>query len=100
VLDKCENPKCLAVFRRLGDGKLFRVPRVGTLSGPSGAVKKFVAMEHFWLCSNCDGTMTMAINRHGKVGVIPLPSARGSAAQGMIFRGTMPSAPSSEAPIG
>jgi hypothetical protein len=80
VLEKCANPKCSAVFRNLGDGKLFRVPRVGTISDSSGVVKKSVTMEHFWLCTKCAETMTLGIDRHRKVKVIPLRSARGAAA--------------------
>lgn len=70
MLEKCANPKCLAVFRSLGDGKLFRVPRVGTISGSSGAAKKTVTMEHFWLCTKCAETMTLGIDCHRKVKVI------------------------------
>jgi hypothetical protein len=80
VLEKCANPKCSAVFRHLGDGMLFRVPRVETKSGSSGATKKTVTMEHFWLCAKCAETMTLGIDRHRKVKVIPLRSARGAAA--------------------
>jgi hypothetical protein len=80
VLAKCANPKCVAVFRHLSDGKLFHVPRVGTISGPSSVGKKLVAMEHFWLCSKCAETMTLGIDRHGKLEMILLSSARGAAA--------------------
>ena len=80
MLEKCANPKCSAVFRKIGDGKLFRVPRVGTEPGPSGRAKKTVTMEHFWLCSKCAETMTLGIDRHRNVKVIPLRSARGAAA--------------------
>ena len=74
MLAKCANPKCVSVFRHLGDGQLFHVPRVGTTSGPSGVFKKMCAIEHFWLCSKCAGIMTLEIDRHGKVEMIPLPS--------------------------
>jgi hypothetical protein len=80
VLDKCANSKCSGVFRHLGDGKLFHVPRVGMKSVPSGAPKRTVVMEHFWLCSKCVESMTLGINRDGEVEMIPLHSARGSAA--------------------
>jgi hypothetical protein len=80
VLDKCANSKCSAVFRHLGDGKLFHVPRVEMKSGVAGVPGSTVAIEHFWLCSKCAEIMTLEINRDGKAEVISLPSARGSAA--------------------
>jgi hypothetical protein len=49
-------------------------------SGVFGVPSGTVAMEHFWLCSKCAEIMTLRIDRDGKVGVISLPSARGSAA--------------------
>jgi hypothetical protein len=79
VLEKCANPKCSAVLGHLGDGMLFRVPRVPKL-GPSGAAKEMVLMEHVWLCSECTETMTLGIDRHRKVKVIPLPSTRAAVA--------------------
>jgi hypothetical protein len=79
VFEKCVNLKCSAVLRHLGDGMLFRVPRVPK-PGPSGAAKETVVMEKFWLCSECNETMTLGIDRHRKVNVIPLSSARAAAA--------------------
>jgi hypothetical protein len=81
MLEKCANTECLAAFRRQGEGMLFRVPRAGTTtSGQSSARKKLVAMEHFWLCSECAETMTLGIDRQRKVSVIPLSRARNSVA--------------------
>jgi hypothetical protein len=80
MLDKCANPKCLAVFRCLADGKLSHVPRARTISSPSGVVKKFVAIEHFWLCNECAETMTLEIDRRKRVNVIPVLSVNGAAA--------------------
>jgi hypothetical protein len=68
------------MFRHLGEGKLFRVPRFDMESDSSGVPKKTVAMEHFWLCSKCAETMTLAIDRHRKVWVIPMSSDRDAAA--------------------
>jgi len=80
MLEKCANTKCLAVFRRQGEGMLFRVPRAGTTSGQSSVGMKLVAMEHFWLCRECAETMTLGIDRQRKVRVIPLSLARNSVA--------------------
>ncbi len=71
MLAKCANPKCTAAFRHLSNGKLFRVPRVGT--------EKLSAMEHFWLCGECAETMTLGIDRDQKVNVIPVLTARAAA---------------------
>lgn len=79
MLEKCANTKCPAVLRHRGDGMLFRVSRV-VKPGPSGAAKRAVVMEHFWLCSECTEAMTLGIDRQRKVRVIPLPSARNPAA--------------------
>ena len=80
MLEKCANTKCLTVFRRQGDGMLYRVPRAAATSGQTGGGKKLVAMEHFWLCSECAETMTLGIDRQRKVSVIPLSRARNSVA--------------------
>ena len=80
---KCANPTCSAVFGNQGDGMLLRVPRIGKECYPSGAAKKTVAIEHFWLCCECAETMTLGLsrNRHTKVKVtvVPLFSVRDAA---------------------
>jgi hypothetical protein len=80
VLEKCANTTCLTVFRRQDDGMLFRVPRAGSTSGHTGAERKLVAMEHFWLCNECAETMTLGIDRQRNVRVIPLSPTRNAAA--------------------
>ena len=80
MLAKCANPECVAVFRHLGDGKLSHLPRVKTTSGSSGVPKKMVAIEHFWLCSKCAESMTLGVDRHGKIEMVLLPSACDAAA--------------------
>jgi hypothetical protein len=80
MLEKCANTKCLAAFRRQGDGMLFRVPRAGNTSGQLSVGKKLVAMEHFWLCSECAETMTLRIDRERRVRVIPLSPVRDAVA--------------------
>lgn len=63
MLAKCANPKCSAVFRYFGSGKLFRSP-AGTAAIGS------TLLEHFWLCPECVNTMTLAVERTGKVVVM------------------------------
>jgi hypothetical protein len=59
---------------------LFRVPRAGATSGRTAVGKKLVAMEHFWLCSECAETMTLGIDRQRKIRVIPLSPVRDAVA--------------------
>jgi hypothetical protein len=69
VQEKCANPQCQAEFCYLGDGMLLRVPR---LMKKSGSPKKTIAIERFWLCSECAETMTLEIDRRRTVKVIPV----------------------------
>lgn len=64
MLAKCANPKCSAVFRYFGTGKLFRSP-AGSSQGASGSL-----LEHFWLCPECVNTMTLAVEGNGRVVVM------------------------------
>jgi hypothetical protein len=84
VLEKCASLTCSAVFRHQGDGMLLRVPRVGTKSSLSGAAKKKVSIERFWLCSECAETMTLKFDRccyrKVRVNVIPLSPVSDAAA--------------------
>ena len=80
MLEKCANTKCSTVFRRPGDGMLYRVPIAGATSGETSGGKKMVAMEHFWLCKDCAETMTLGINRQRKVSMIPLSPVRNAVA--------------------
>ncbi len=83
MLEKCANLTCSAVSSHQGDGMLLRVKRTGKDCCPSGAAKKTVALEHFWLCSECAETMTLGFsrNRYKKVivTVVPLSSLRDAA---------------------
>jgi hypothetical protein len=64
MVAKCANPKCSAVFRYLGAGKLFRLP-TGAARRECGSV-----LEHFWLCAECVNTMTLAVESSGRVVVM------------------------------
>ena len=65
MLAKCANPDCSEVFRYLGSGKLYR-----THSQPERQANAS-PLEHFWLCANCVKDMTVAVERGGRVIVIP-----------------------------
>ncbi len=64
MLAKCANPKCSAVFRYFGSGKLFRTP-IGPAHGANVS-----ALEHFWLCPECVNTMTLAVESTGRIVVM------------------------------
>jgi hypothetical protein len=64
MLAKCANPECSEVFRYLASGKLFRMPS----RSPDGTAA--TGLEHFWLCPVCARTMTVAVERSGRVVVI------------------------------
>lgn len=70
MLNKCANPDCSAVLRRLGDGRLFafdlRVPgRRVAGSRPAGR-----SYQYHWLCNECCKTVTLS-SRSGEVAIVP-----------------------------
>jgi hypothetical protein len=83
VLEKCANLTCSAVSSHQGDGMHLSVPRRRKECCPSGTAKKMVAIEYFWLCSECAESMTLGFSRNRytkvKVTVVPLSSARDAA---------------------
>ena len=74
MVSKCTNPECSAVFRYLGEGRLFRFelerpePRTG---GEKKIVRK---VEFFWLCAKCAAKNTLALEAQCRVALTPLPS--------------------------
>src|ERR1700730_11144784 len=62
MLDKCSNPSCTNPFRRLTDGKLFRLE-----SDPAARSSRPAPAEYFWLCSTCSTTMTVRLSDDGMV---------------------------------
>ncbi|HYH01053.1 MAG TPA: hypothetical protein VD837_18150 [Terriglobales bacterium] len=72
MLAKCANPECSVVFRYVGAGKLFRMPSQHCNAGATGCKNGHApeTMQHFWLCSDCARTMTVAVERSGRVVVM------------------------------
>lgn len=75
MLSKCANPTCKARFRSLREGKLFHfdvssAERSTTLRIVGGK-KSPQKVEHYWLCADCSGMMTLAQSRSG-ITVVPL----------------------------
>ncbi len=69
MLAKCANPGCLANFRYLHEGKVFRLergdPRVGAPESHPRPV------EYFWLCEHCSGSLKLVYER-GYIAVHPI----------------------------
>ena len=69
MLSKCVNRECLATFRYLHEGKLFKLecndPRFKTFGA------KPANSEYFWLCSACADHMTVVF-QNGEITVRPL----------------------------
>jgi hypothetical protein len=72
MLAKCANPECSVVFRSQGSGKLFRMPSQYSCARAdhSSAPPMAEPMQHFWLCSDCARSMTLAVERNGRVVVM------------------------------
>ena len=65
MLAKCANPICGAPFLYLNQGRIFNVPAYGPGTQSCAWPQR---MEHFWLCSSCLLTLTLAL-QNGKVEV-------------------------------
>ncbi|HXM61943.1 MAG TPA: hypothetical protein VN950_13890 [Terriglobales bacterium] len=68
MVAKCSNPSCSARFRRLKEGKLFRLETDPLLKPTSVKVK-----EYFWLCRDCSLIMTLRLGEDAKVSQVLLP---------------------------
>ena len=71
MLSKCANPLCPNEFHYFGEGKVFEIPRDRLTSIASGHDKKRTRTEHYWLCSNCFATLTIAMDSAHNIIVIP-----------------------------
>jgi hypothetical protein len=70
MLAKCTSPWCLASFRRLDEGKLFRLEAEQTLRS-----SKAKAAEYFWLCKDCSAAKTLHLAQDGRVMATALPES-------------------------
>jgi len=68
MLAKCSNPSCVALFRYLNKGTLFRLE-----PEPPVPSDKFRRTQYFWLCDGCSATMTLALAEDQKVVAVPIP---------------------------
>jgi hypothetical protein len=67
MLAKCSNPPCSAPFRRLQDGRLFRLE-----SDQAPGWSQSNRVEYFWLCHGCSSTMTLRLRADGTVTTVRL----------------------------
>ncbi len=66
MVSKCANPSCSAVFRRMGEGRLFRIEFQASLPEnapfePGQQARR--RTEYFWLCAQCAALMTIKVER-------------------------------------
>jgi len=77
MLDKCANPDCSAVFRRLGTGRLFVAD---PQARPNRAAERQSArpphgLRYHWLCANCSKTLTVLCEAGSTATVVPKTQA-------------------------
>ena len=87
MLYKCANKTCNTPFRRLREGKLFKV-ETEYFDGRGSAVfrraKAVRRVEHYWLCDSCFPFVTLSFDRGQGVITVPLPDGRGKKTVQMI----------------
>lgn len=78
MVSKCANPTCSNVFHYFGQGTVFEIRfNAASQQPPSNAEgKSRNVVEHFWLCSACSSTLTLATDPERKVLVIPRRRAK------------------------
>ena len=74
MLSKCANPFCSNEFHYFGEGKVFEIRRERLSSASHGSHgKKRKRIEHYWLCSHCSTTLTIAMDSAHNILVISRP---------------------------
>jgi len=74
MLSKCANPFCPNEFRYFGEGKVFEIRRDRLSTTAPGHGKARARTEHYWLCSNCSSTLTLAVDSSHNIVVIRRPA--------------------------
>ncbi len=70
MLTKCAAPSCSAPFRRLNEGRLFRLELdLSCALSPEeeGSAKE----EYYWLCADCSQSLRLYLDARGRVVVVP-----------------------------
>lgn len=81
MLHKCANPSCQRPFRNLMLGRLFQVETghlLPTEQRALGSRRKHSerSVEHFWLCDECSGLLTLIYNQGYGIELVPFANAR------------------------
>jgi hypothetical protein len=77
MLHKCANPNCANPFRKLSEGKLFLV-ETENFSASRSILRRWDEgiqhrIEHFWLCTQCASSLTLAFEKGKGLRTVPLP---------------------------
>ena len=78
MLHKCANPDCASPFRRLSEGKLFLLQTEDGQAAEDDRndfSRQPHRIEHFWLCNQCAGVLTLSFQRGRGMVTVPLPEA-------------------------
>ena len=76
MLEKCANPACRAIFRRLRDGRVFVTEVEADYRSGAGETRR---RQYFWLCNSCCRTMTIVAEKGKRAQVVPLPMTEAAA---------------------
>lgn len=83
MLKKCANPICPNPFRRLNQGKLFRVEREPSaavmprpLAAPVRRTRLPRRVEYYWLCDQCSPILTLIFEKGQGMLTVPLPTTK------------------------
>jgi hypothetical protein len=69
MVDNCANPKCNKPLHYLRDGRVFTFNVQGATMGPNG--QRLSHIEHYWLCGDCAGSLTLERIPESGVKVLP-----------------------------
>lgn len=81
MISLCSNPSCGRALSSLAEGRLFQFEITSiSISAVDENPDQFDETPkretaHFWLCSECASTMTLALDPFGGLRVLPLESA-------------------------
>ena len=94
MLHKCANVACSVPFRRLSEGKLFQVetalPDNHPLQRPGSnrKTRSLRKVEHFWLCDDCCGHLTLVFDKSQGIVTLPIPMPEAKRPAASIRAGT------------
>jgi len=74
MLSKCANPSCSNTFHYFSEGKVFEIRWETSPGATHNQGKNRKHTEHYWLCSRCSSTLTIAMDSASNILVIPRPN--------------------------